>query len=80
MAQKLDLVGTHEIAQMLDVARQRAHELSTKVGFPEPVATLSEGRFRIWLRSDVAQWAKDQGRTVLKAVKEAEQRRRKPSR
>ncbi|MCU1489030.1 MAG: hypothetical protein JWM85_435, partial [Acidimicrobiaceae bacterium] len=56
----LDLCGVTEIAELLGVSRQRADQLSRYKGFPEPAATLSNGR--IWLRSDVEAWAREVGR------------------
>ena len=51
----LDVVGVAEIAQLLDVSRQRVHELMrTDVAFPEPAAELSAGR--IWQREDIQRW------------------------
>jgi hypothetical protein len=66
----LDLVSTHEIAEMLDVTRQRAFMVSQKKGFPDPVAELgADGTIRIWRRSDVVAWADKDGREVVKAVR-----------
>ena len=51
----LDVVGVAEIAQLLNVSRQRVHELMrSDVTFPEPAAELSAGR--IWERADVDGW------------------------
>lgn len=51
----LDVVGVAEIAQLLNVSRQRVHELMrSDVSFPEPAAELSAGR--IWQRADVEGW------------------------
>ena len=51
----LDVVGVAEIAQLLNVSRQRVHELMrTDLTFPEPAAELSAGR--IWERADIAGW------------------------
>lgn len=57
-----DLVGTPEIADMLDVAyietvnswRRRYPD------FPEPVVKLR--RVTLWLRSDIEAWARSTGR------------------
>ena len=51
----LDVVGVAEIAQLLDVSRQRVHELMrSDVSFPAPAAELAAGR--IWERADVEGW------------------------
>ena len=59
----LDLVGVAEIAELLNISRQRVHVIAaTHDDFPDPVADLSAGK--IWLRSDILQWAKASGREV----------------
>ncbi|MEX0665557.1 MAG: DNA-binding protein [Acidimicrobiia bacterium] len=56
MAEKLELVGVAEIADLLGVTRQRVHQLMTEqANFPEPVADLAAGK--IWLKEDVVAWA-----------------------
>ena len=62
---KLDIVGVSEVAQMLGVTRQRVHALARddRKDFPKPSATLAAGR--IWLRSDIEEWAVAQGRLVF---------------
>jgi predicted DNA-binding transcriptional regulator AlpA len=58
---RLDLVGVTEIAEMLGVSRQRVDQIVRSDGrFPKPVAELHAGR--IWLRTDVAAWARRTGR------------------
>ena len=53
---ELELLGVHEIAEMLGVSRQRVNELArSSLGFPKPVARLAAGR--IWLKEDVEKWA-----------------------
>jgi predicted DNA-binding transcriptional regulator AlpA len=56
------LVGTHEIAQMLGVSRQRVFQLTAKDDFPRPTAELAMGQ--VWLREDVVKWAQATGRDV----------------
>jgi predicted DNA-binding transcriptional regulator AlpA len=58
-----DLVGAHEIANRLGVARpQVIHEWRRRhLDFPEPVATLRSAL--IWDWSDIRAWAKATGRT-----------------
>jgi prophage regulatory protein len=54
----LQLVGVHEIAELLDVSRQRVDRIAaTDDSFPPPVAVLAAGR--IWHRADIEQWAAD---------------------
>ena len=60
-SRKLDLVGLTEIADMLNVSRQRVDQIARAGGtFPEPVAVITAGR--IWMRSDVERWARRAGR------------------
>ena len=54
------LVGVTEIAEMLGISRQRAHQLTRAEGFPAPVAELSAGR--IWNRDEVEEWGREAGR------------------
>lgn len=53
-----ELVGTAEIADELGVTTQRLHQIraSDRLGFPEPVTTLTCGK--IWVRSDINAWAR----------------------
>jgi len=50
-------VGLHELAELLNVSRQRADQLVRYQGFPAPVAELKAGR--IWRRSQVDKWIKE---------------------
>jgi predicted DNA-binding transcriptional regulator AlpA len=45
-----------EIAELLDVSKQRAHQLADENGFPAPVT--EDGRGRVWDRREVQAWAK----------------------
>ena len=54
------LVGVAEIAELLNITRQRVNQLVREDGFPKPEAELSAGR--IWKRSDIEAWAKKTGR------------------
>ena len=54
------LMGVAEIAALLDVSRQRVHQLTKTDGFPEPTARLVGGW--IWTREDVEAWARETGR------------------
>jgi predicted DNA-binding transcriptional regulator AlpA len=49
------LVGAHEIRVMLGgVSRQRVHQITSRRDFPQPVATLAQGK--VWRRTDVQRW------------------------
>lgn len=64
MEAHLDLVGISEIAEMLQVTRQRVDRISrTDPSFPKPVAEIHAGR--IWDRADIRVWASRTGRTVV---------------
>lgn len=54
------LVGTHEIAELLGVSRQRVQQLAARPDFPTPVAVLHMGK--VWRRSEVEKWATATGR------------------
>jgi predicted DNA-binding transcriptional regulator AlpA len=45
-----------EIAELLGVSKQRAHQIAEERGFPDP--TGRDGRGRLWDRSEVVTWAK----------------------
>lgn len=63
MAERLpSLVGAYEIAELLNVSRQRVSQLTAAAGFPEPVVELHAGR--IWRKEDVIAWARSKGRIV----------------
>ncbi|MFF5085332.1 DNA-binding protein [Actinoplanes sp. NPDC000266] len=48
-------MGAHEIRVRLgSCSRQRAYQITTREGFPRPVADLKQGK--VWLTSDVDQW------------------------
>jgi predicted DNA-binding transcriptional regulator AlpA len=50
------IVRLIEIAEILGVSKQRAHQLAGERGFPKPVDR--DGRGRLWSRREVAAWAK----------------------
>jgi predicted DNA-binding transcriptional regulator AlpA len=56
------LVGSAEIASMLDVSRQYVDRLSKAAGFPEPEVVLASGR--VWKREAIEDWAEATGRMV----------------
>jgi predicted DNA-binding transcriptional regulator AlpA len=45
-----------EIAELLGVSKQRAHQIADEEGFPSPVA--EDARGRLWGRYEVQAWAK----------------------
>jgi predicted DNA-binding transcriptional regulator AlpA len=45
-----------EIAELLDVTKQRAHQLADEDGFPAPVGR--EGQSRLWDQREVTVWAR----------------------
>lgn len=51
------LVGAHEIARLLGVSRQRAHQLIARADFPAPVIELAMGK--VWHAEDVEQWDRE---------------------
>jgi hypothetical protein len=44
-----------EIAELLGVSKQRAHQIAEEKGFPAPVA--EDARGRLWGRYEVQAWA-----------------------
>jgi predicted DNA-binding transcriptional regulator AlpA len=48
------VVGAHEIGEMLGVTRSRANQLSREVGFPKPYGVLHMGK--VWRRRDIETW------------------------
>ncbi|MGH2747285.1 MAG: hypothetical protein ACRDKB_05120 [Actinomycetota bacterium] len=59
-----NIIGVSELAQILDVSRQRASELARAAHFPKPFAGLASGP--VWLeptiRRFVAEWERRPGR------------------
>lgn len=45
-----------EIAGLLGVTKQRAHQIAEEKGFPAPLA--EDARGRVWSRNEVQAWAK----------------------
>ena len=54
------LMGSHEIADLLSVSRQRAQQITARKDFPKPYDVLHMGK--VWRRKAVEQWARDRGR------------------
>lgn len=63
-----ELVGVGEVAELLDVTRQRASALASTPGFPAPLVTLRSGP--VWTRASVDRfvqsWRRRPGRTPVK--------------
>src|SRR5262245_9591582 len=54
------LVGAKEVAQLLDISRQRVNRIvQTHDEFPRPIGVLAGGR--VWNRDDVVDWAQRTG-------------------
>lgn len=51
-----DLVGVSEVAEMLDVSKQRVSELARSRHFPKPVATLASGP--VWAQPAILSFAR----------------------
>ena len=51
---KIKLMGSHEIAERLGVSRDRAYDITTKKGFPDPYQTLRMGS--VWDAAEVEAW------------------------
>lgn len=47
-------MGAGEIARRLGVVRQRVYQITSRKGFPDPIADLTMGQ--VWLTEDVEQW------------------------
>jgi hypothetical protein len=63
LVMRQDLVGPGQIAEMLDLSRQRVDQLTREdPTFPEPEAELPAGR--VWTRAAIMKWAKAKGRPV----------------
>ena len=64
-----ELVGIQEVAELLEVTKQRASSLRHLASFPQPVAQLASGP--IWLRSDLTtferSWDRRPGRKRQRA-------------
>jgi hypothetical protein len=54
-----------EIAELLGVSKQRAHQIADEPGFPSPVA--EDARGRVWSRFEVQAWAVAEGKAVAVA-------------
>lgn len=59
LAKRDELVSVTDIAQMLDVSRQRAHQLTQRIDFPAPAASPASGA--VWRRLAVEAWIQRRG-------------------
>ncbi|MDT5040469.1 MAG: prophage regulatory protein, partial [Actinoplanes sp.] len=55
--QKIRLVGTWEIQQMLGVGRARTYQITSRKGFPDPYVVLKMGS--VWVAEDVETWIRE---------------------
>lgn len=58
----MNLAGITEIAELLGVSKQRAHQIVNAQGFPKPLDRLAQGS--VWKRSTVERWALERGRAI----------------
>lgn len=63
MAASFALLGIADLAARWSYTRQGVHQLTARLGFPEPVAAVNGGRIRVWLLDDVE--AFEQGRPEM---------------
>jgi predicted DNA-binding transcriptional regulator AlpA len=51
---KLRVMGAAEIADRLRVSRQRVYQITSRKGFPDPIAHLAMGQ--VWDTEDIETW------------------------
>jgi prophage regulatory protein len=51
---EIRLMGSGEIADRLGRSRQRIYQITSRKGFPDPIAALTMGQ--VWLAWDVEEW------------------------
>jgi prophage regulatory protein len=55
MTSRIRLVGAHEIRMLLGgISRQRTYQITSKSGFPKPLAELEQGK--VWATDEVNAW------------------------
>jgi len=61
-----DLVDAHGVAELLGLSQRNTVSLYQRryAEMPRPVIDLGRGRCKMWLRSEVVEWARETGRTV----------------
>ena len=57
-----EIVGAGELLELLGVGRARMYQITTHKDFPPPIRELHAGK--IWLLSDVEEWARARGREL----------------
>ena len=59
-----DLVDSQAVADMLGLSQYNTVSLYQRryADMPRPVVNLGRGRCKMWLRSEIAAWAKETGR------------------
>ncbi len=63
MTDRAELVGTAEVAEMLDITKQTLTNWRTRNSlFPPPIAELRSGP--VWRRQDIVEWGKSVGRQL----------------
>jgi prophage regulatory protein len=62
-------MGAGEIQDRLGVGRQRAYQITSRRGFPEPYQVLRMGS--IWLESDVEDWIRENRPDLAEDTEEA---------
>lgn len=53
-------MGVAEVAELLEVSRQRVTQLAKLPGFPAPTVKLASGP--VWESADIERWARETGR------------------
>ncbi len=61
-----DLVDAHGVAELLGLSQRNTVSLYQRryAEMPRPVIDLGRGRCKMWLRSEIVDWARGTGRTV----------------
>ncbi len=56
-----DLIGASEVAEILGLSHHNSVStyMSRYDDFPKPVVDKSNGRIRLWLRSEIKSWGQD---------------------
>ena len=60
-----DLIDAHTVADILGLAHRNTVSAYQKryPDMPRPVIDLGRGRPRLWLRTEIVQWARENGRS-----------------
>lgn len=54
VTERLELMGTAEVAALLGVSRQRVQQLASRPDFPRPAAVLTMGT--VWRGGEIRRW------------------------